>query len=1715
MRDGDFAPITTTAIIKIIPRPEGTITTKNKDGVVTDSFCPGEKVRLEGQETVEDVVNVRYEWQIYNDATGTELLEAKVAKNYDFPGFPSAGQKLIRLRLRNNDAANACWTVIEKLVNVYAAPSIAPSINGIAGDALQLCWNGGAMATSFDFALFSSNNYKYRISLYKRNSTATAPDSTVFAEQNFNGGASQTATHATSYTKPGMYKVRLLATDRITGCTTQQESTLTITGAPMAAFSAADLCQGQAVTFTETATLSHAIGGDALSSWEWDVDYNGSTFSADYTGSGTISHTYTTAGTYKVALRVSTSSGCTDLLVQDVIVNPVPKAVLGYNYTQPICPGEPVTFTNLSNNASATFPAGISYTLVVSDGTTQSRIPMPDPSLAQAFANTTSALKEYQIWLEAKANAPNGCTQKSETLLVQVKPGAAVGFIAPGYSALDPNCAPLELELLTTQATRDIGADRYIWTITQGASQQQIIKNRGEAEFESLRFTASNTTTGSLSYTVKLVAEKAGQCVAPAQEIYRVNPVPKADFTVVKVAETCDETTYEVQVTNPSGIRSYHWTIFPEPENVASVQYDDRFQIVYKRPAVTAPAYGVDLQLITENFFDCSSPAKTASLQVSPQVLDDVKVVIVSTYDSGCSPLEVEFENQTGAAPAGTQYALIMRHGSKPEQEVQPLSGSLASRFSLRFTEEGNYQLWLRATAPDGCVRYQTVPAQVVVYPNARPWFSVDKTSGCAPLTVSLNKANITGTQRTWTVTDLSSMQPVYGPAFFDPASTDNFSYIELGNSTTLDKQYRITLQTKTAQGCAADSSIIITVAPQPHALFEVTGGTTLCEPYTITVKNTSVNASGTEYTWEWGDGTSTVSSNAMLTKTYTNTSYTTALTYPVRLTAKTASGCTSSHVVQVVVAPRVLADFEADRLAGCAPLQVNFTNRSRGNTGAASGWFIRQPGAADFEAVSGDLTNYTFANEGSSTLTYEVRYVAANAEGCTDMLSRQITVYPQVSLQISADKVQGCGPLQVTFTNQAPQTGMRYTWQWGDGSANTITTTETSLQHSFENTSLSAQRTYTVRVLAENLSTGCSTTATQEITVYPQIRADVVPSVTQGCSPLQLGFQNATDNATTHYWQVRRKDTGADVYTAATRIPEIPPLTNTGSTTLVYEVIYRAGTAQGCTSQQRFDISVFPEVAARFSMDVTAPACGPVQVSFTNTQLQQGVTYTWQWGDGSPSVVSSDAQLTHTFYNELTDRIRYYEVTLTAEDAVTGCRSVSRQLVTVNPAVAVQVTPDKEIICAPDEVRFANRSQNVSSHRWWYRLQGTTDRLEERSTAEVAYQFTNSTNAVQVYEVVYEGTSSTNCSKTSISTITVYPQLSPLFSLDNNQPNLPEAIVTITNTTPHAEAWTHSWNFGDGTSSTEVYPGSKQYTAYGTYLITLTISNGRCTATYTQEVRVGDTSPIVEFEPVPVAGCAPLEVSFVNQSQFTDPLSYLWNFGDGTQSREANPTHTYYRPGVYEVSLTASNSTGETKTVTQKMVTVYEVPQANFDVWDRVVRVPSEPVRVANYSVGADSYLWDFGDGTTYTDASPVHYYTQPGIYDITLIARNQWGCADTLILNQVVSAQAGGEIRFPNAFTPDPSGPASGYLDPENRDEWNKNDVFLPYMTGGVKSFNMKIYNRWGELLFESNEKNKGWNGYYKGQLCKADVYAFKVLVEFSDGQSLQKIGDITLIR
>jgi gliding motility-associated-like protein len=172
-------------------------------------------------------------------------------------------------------------------------------------------------------------------------------------------------------------------------------------------------------------------------------------------------------------------------------------------------------------------------------------------------------------------------------------------------------------------------------------------------------------------------------------------------------------------------------------------------------------------------------------------------------------------------------------------------------------------------------------------------------------------------------------------------------------------------------------------------------------------------------------------------------------------------------------------------------------------------------------------------------------------------------------------------------------------------------------------------------------------------------------------------------------------------------------------------------------------------------------------------------------------------------------------------------------------------------------------------------------------------------------------------------------------------------------------------------------------------------------------------------------------------------------------------------------------------------------------------VNVPGEPVYCLNLSQFATSYSWFFGDGNTSVEENPLHYYQAEGEYSIMLVAENQYGCPDTMQLPDVVTAKASGMIDFPNAFTPNPTGGSNGIYDTRSFD----NDVFFP-IHNGVDEYQLQIFNKWGEMLFESNDVNRGWDGYYRGELAKQDVYVWKVRAKFIDGQHAELSGDVTLI-
>lgn len=266
---------------------------------------------------------------------------------------------------------------------------------------------------------------------------------------------------------------------------------------------------------------------------------------------------------------------------------------------------------------------------------------------------------------------------------------------------------------------------------------------------------------------------------------------------------------------------------------------------------------------------------------------------------------------------------------------------------------------------------------------------------------------------------------------------------------------------------------------------------------------------------------------------------------------------------------------------------------------------------------------------------------------------------------------------------------------------------------------------------------------------------------------------------------------------------------------------------------------------------------------------------------------------------------------------------------------------------------------------------------------------------------------------------------------------------------------------------------------------------------------------PTASFAVSSADGCPPHEVRFTKTS--IDKYAYSWDFGDaGAVSTDENPVHTYASPGIYAAKLTVIGPDGKPVT-RERTITVHELPEISFDIIPQNLYIPDEELRCYNYTKGGQSYVWNFGDGNTSTDFNPIHQYADTGYYDITLRVTTANQCTDSLVVINGVHVIETSNIKFPTAFTPNPSGSSDGHY---NRNDYN-NDVFYPIvLMGGIENYKMQIFNRWGVLIFESDNIDIGWNGYYKGKLLMEDVYIYRVTGTNNNGKKLNITGDVLLM-
>ena len=336
-------------------------------------------------------------------------------------------------------------------------------------------------------------------------------------------------------------------------------------------------------------------------------------------------------------------------------------------------------------------------------------------------------------------------------------------------------------------------------------------------------------------------------------------------------------------------------------------------------------------------------------------------------------------------------------------------------------------------------------------------------------------------------------------------------------------------------------------------------------------------------------------------------------------------------------------------------------------------------------------------------------------------------------------------------------------------------------------------------------------------------------------------------------------------------------------------------------------------------------------------------------------------------------------------------------------------------------------------------------------------------------------------------------------FKLDSCNSLRYQFINQTTAVLPNYTNQSFLWDFGDGSPKvrTGFGPVIHTYPSVGSYNVTLIVDDSTfCNAPDTAINTVRISPNVKAIFQTPARGCVQYEAMFTNLS--LGGTDWLWEFGDGTTSTEFEPTHTYTTVNTFNVRLIAIDTSTCNKRDTSAYfpITVFPIPTARFS-WTPNPPLENTITQFINQSVGANRYTWDFGDGESSNLANPPHLYNATGTYQATLYAFNDADCVDSITQDVPIIIKPLFDV--PNAFTPGRFG--------EN--------AVIKVRGFGIATMNWKIYNRWGQVVFSTSDRNQGWDGTFKGALQPMDVYTYVLDVVLTDGKQSRKTGDISLLR
>lgn len=330
-------------------------------------------------------------------------------------------------------------------------------------------------------------------------------------------------------------------------------------------------------------------------------------------------------------------------------------------------------------------------------------------------------------------------------------------------------------------------------------------------------------------------------------------------------------------------------------------------------------------------------------------------------------------------------------------------------------------------------------------------------------------------------------------------------------------------------------------------------------------------------------------------------------------------------------------------------------------------------------------------------------------------------------------------------------------------------------------------------------------------------------------------------------------------------------------------------------------------------------------------------------------------------------------------------------------------------------------------------------------------------------------------------------------FTVTGNHPIcLGESVALSAAATGGIGVYTFAWNGGAFTG-----PGPFNFSPVNdsTYTVSVTDECGNSLTEYVPVVV--HALPDISLPPIEATACGSIRVEFSNTYPIQPGDQYEWLINGNTLTGN-NTSYIFNNSGTYTIQLTVENSNGCEATASS-LATISILPQADaiIDAVNHVVGEFTPEMQFINHSLFANVYSWDFGDGHTSDKEAPRHLYEQDGVYTVRMIANNQYNCPDTVSMEVTVRPEP--TLYVPNAFTPDGDG---------------TNDVFMAKGTH-IQEFQLLIFDRWGTVVYKTDNLMSGWDGTVNGNEAKQDVYVYKIQYKTNESEVLTKEGHLSLLK